>query len=158
MPEFSSTEARLAYLRWLDAKSHTLEARLPTSLERKELLQTIWYESNRSGLKPDLVLSVVEAASNFKKFHVSPVGARGYMAVAPHWALHFERDVGDLFRQQSNLRLGCVLLSHFLEYRKGDLPAALSDYWLSNHPGEADDSAAEQFSKAVIEKFEVSLR
>ena len=91
VPEFSDTDARLKYLRWLGAMSTRLRKRMPEWLERKEFLQTVWYESRRAAVDPGLVLGLIQVESNFRKFVLSPVGARGYMQVMPFWT----RQIGD---------------------------------------------------------------
>ena len=134
IPEFSDTESRLTYLRWLGATSEKLKKKKPDWTERKEFLQTIWYESKRAGLDVPLVLGLVQVESNFRKFAVSPVGARGYMQVMPFWTRVLANDTtvrGDaskLFHMQTNLRFGCVILRHYLDREKGDLFMALGRY------------------------------
>jgi soluble lytic murein transglycosylase-like protein len=134
IPEFSDTESRLVYLRWLGATSEKLRRRKTDWTERKEFLQTIWYESKRAGLDVPLVLGLVQVESNFRKFAVSPVGARGYMQVMPFWTrvLAAEEggrgDASKLFHMQTNLRFGCVILRHYLDREKGDLFMALGRY------------------------------
>ncbi len=134
VPEFADTESRLAYLRWLGAMSEKLRKRKTDWTERKEFLQTLWYESKRAGLDVPLVLGLVQVESNFRKFAVSPVGARGYMQVMPFWTRVLANDTtvrGDaskLFHMQTNLRFGCVILRHYLDREKGDLFLALGRY------------------------------
>jgi len=129
IPEFSSTEARLAYLRWLGAMSERLKRKKPDWQVRKEFLQTVWYESKRAGLDPTLVLGLIQVESNFRKFAVSPVGARGYMQVMPFWTrVIADGDAAKLFHMQTNLRFGCVILRHYLERERGDLFLALGRY------------------------------
>ena len=129
VPEFAHTEARLAYLRWLGAMSERLKKKIPGAQERIDLLQTIWYESRRSGLEVSLVLGLIQVESNFRKFAVSSAGARGLMQVMPFWT----RVIGDgdpatLFRMQTNLRFGCVILRHYLDRERGDLFMTLGRY------------------------------
>ena len=129
VPEFRDLDARLAYLRWLGAMSARLTRRKSEWLERKEFLQTVWYESRRAGLDTGLVLGLIEVESNFRKFAVSRVGARGYMQVMPFWT----RQIGDgdpskLFHMQTNLRFGCVILRHYVDQERGDLFMALGRY------------------------------
>lgn len=129
VPEFPDTESRLAYLRWLGAMSERLKRKKTEWHVRKEFLQTLWYESKRAGLDPSLVLGLVQVESNFRKFAVSRVGARGYMQVMPFWT----RVIGDgdpakLFHMQTNLRFGCVILRHYLDRERGDLFMALGRY------------------------------
>ncbi|HWI78410.1 MAG TPA: lytic transglycosylase domain-containing protein [Ramlibacter sp.] len=129
VPEFRDLDARLAYLRWLGAMSGRLTRRKSEWLERKEFLQTVWYESRRAGLDTGLVLGLIEVESNFRKFAVSPVGARGYMQVMPFWArLIGDGDPAKLFHMQTNLRFGCVILRHYVDREHGDLFMALGRY------------------------------
>jgi soluble lytic murein transglycosylase-like protein len=129
VPEFSDMEPRLAYLRWLGAMSHRLRKRQSEWLERKEFLQTVWYESRRAGLDSGLVLGLIQVESNFRKFAVSGAGARGYMQVMPFWARVIgDGDPGKLFHMQTNLRFGCVILRHYIDQERGDLFLALGRY------------------------------
>ena len=128
-PEFSHPEAKLAYLRWLGAMSPRLVRRKPELQTRVEFLQTVWYESRRAGLDESLVLGLIQVESAFRKFAVSPVGARGYMQVMPFWArLIGDGDPSKLFLMQANIRFGCVILRHYLERERGDLFLALGRY------------------------------
>ena len=129
IPEFSSTEARIHYLRWLGAMSERLKKKEPDLETRKEFLQTVWYESKRAGLDTALVLGLIQVESNFRKYAVSVVGARGYMQVMPFWTRALgDGDAGKLFHMQTNLRFGCVILRHYLDREKGDLFLALGRY------------------------------
>jgi soluble lytic murein transglycosylase-like protein len=129
VPEFPDTESRLKYLRWLGTMSERLKKKKSNWTVRKEFLQTLWYESRRAGLDPALVLGLVQVESNFRKFAVSRVGARGYMQVMPFWTrLLGDGDAGKLFYMQTNLRFGCVILRHYLDRDRGDLFLALGRY------------------------------
>jgi soluble lytic murein transglycosylase-like protein len=129
IPEFRDTDSRLAYLRWLGAMSDRLRQKKPDWQMRKEFLQTVWYESKRAGLDVALVLGLIQVESNFRKFAVSRVGARGYMQVMPFWTRVIgDGDPGKLFHMQTNLRFGCVILRHYLDREKGDLFMGLGRY------------------------------
>ncbi len=129
IPEFSDTESRLKYLRWLGAMSERLAKKKPDWNVRREFLQTVWYESRRAGLDAALVLGLIQVESNFRKFAVSPVGARGYMQVMPFWTRVLgDGDAAKLFHMQTNLRFGCVILRHYLDREKGDLFMTLGRY------------------------------
>ena len=129
IPEFSSTEQRLQYLRWLGTMSERLKRKKADLETRKEFLQTVWYESKRAGLDVALVLGLIQVESNFRKYAVSVVGARGYMQVMPFWTRVIgDGDAGRLFHMQTNLRFGCVILRHYLDREKGDLFLALGRY------------------------------
>ncbi|NMM11842.1 MAG: lytic transglycosylase domain-containing protein [Polaromonas sp.] len=129
IPKFRDTESRLAYLRWLGAMSDRLKKKNPEWQIRKEFLQTVWYESKRAGLDVTLVLGLIQVESNFRKFAVSNVGARGYMQVMPFWTRVIgDGDPGKLFYMQTNLRFGCVILRHYLDRERGDVFMGLGRY------------------------------
>ncbi|MDP2368966.1 lytic transglycosylase domain-containing protein [Rhodoferax sp.] len=129
IPEFTDTESRLKYLRWLGAASDRLKRKKPEWNVRREFLQTVWYESKRAGLDVALVMGLVQVESNFRKFAVSRVGARGYMQVMPFWTRVLgDGDASRLFHLQTNLRFGCVILRHYLDRERGDLFLALGRY------------------------------
>jgi soluble lytic murein transglycosylase-like protein len=96
---------------------------------RREFLQTVWYESQRAGLDPSLVLGLIQVESGFRKFAISSAGARGFMQVMPFWTrVLADGDAGVLFQAQTNLRFGCVILRHYLNVENGDLFLALGRY------------------------------
>jgi soluble lytic murein transglycosylase-like protein len=129
VPVFGDVDQRLKYLRWLGSMSRRLQRRTPEWSERREFLQTVWYESKRAGLEPALVLGLIQVESAFRKFAVSSVGARGYMQVMPFWTrLIGNGDPASLFHMQTNLRFGCVILRHYLDREGGDLFMALGRY------------------------------
>ena len=129
VPEFATTEGRLAYLRWLGAMSERLKRRKPDWDVRREFLQTAWYEAKRAGLDVSLVMGLIQVESAFRKFAVSSVGARGYMQVMPFWTRVIgDGDASKLFHMQTNLRFGCVILRHYIDRERGDLFMALGRY------------------------------
>lgn len=128
-PVLAGPAEQQAYQRWLAAMSERLKKRKSEERTRIEFLETLWYESKRAGLEPELVLGLVQVESGFHKYAISPVGARGYMQVMPFWT----RVIGDgdpskLFHMQTNLRFGCVILRHYLDRERGDLFMALGRY------------------------------
>jgi len=131
-PVFANTESRMAYLRWKVAMNQRLVRRgsaLKTLRERDEFLQTVWYNCQRAGLDVDLVMGLIQVESNFRKFAVSSVGARGYMQVMPFWMrLLGDGDANKLFDMHTNLRFGCVILRHYLDRENGNLFMALGRY------------------------------
>ena len=132
IPEFNDTESRLKYIRWLTAMSDRLYPKKRDFNTRKEFLQTVWYESKRAGLDTALVLGLIQVESNFRKYAVSWVGARGYMQIMPFWMRVIggseKGDAGRLFHMQTNIRFGCVILRHYLDRERGDLFMALGRY------------------------------
>ena len=129
VPQFSSEASRSAHQEWLGAIDRRLRAHKSDASERQEFLQTVWYESRRAGLDIALVLGLIEVESGFRKFAVSPVGARGYMQVMPFWCRVIgDGDASRLFHMQTNLRFGCVILRHYLDRERGDPFMALGRY------------------------------
>ena len=132
IPEFNDTESRLKYIRWLSVMSDRLYPKKRDFNTRKEFLQTVWYESKRAGLDTALVLGLITVESNFRKYAVSWVGARGYMQIMPFWMRVIggseKGDAGRLFHMQTNIRFGCVILRHYLDRERGDLFMGLGRY------------------------------
>lgn len=96
-----------------------------------ELISALTYEAKRAGISPTLVLGVIEQTSQFRKYYIGPTPSdpRGYMAVAAHWS----SEIGDgndthMFQTQTNLRMGCVILRHYLDQSNGDANKALGLY------------------------------
>jgi soluble lytic murein transglycosylase-like protein len=128
-PQFESIEPRLAYLRWQGAMSERLRRFKSDAHVRIEFLDTLWYESKRAGLETELVLGLIQVESGFRKYAISPVGARGYMQIMPFWVRQIgDGDAASLFHMQTNLRFGCVILRHYLDQERGNLAAALGRY------------------------------
>lgn len=115
-------------LQLLVRRSKKLAARLQNPQLRLELLHTIYYESKRAGLDPDLVLAVIQVESNFRKYAISSAGARGYMQTMPWWAGIVGEPSSDLFNVKTNLRLGCAILRSYLDQENGSVHHALARY------------------------------
>jgi soluble lytic murein transglycosylase-like protein len=129
IPEFTDTELRLKYLRWLGTMSERLAKKKPDVQTRIEFLQTVWYEAKRSGLEVSLVMGLITVESNFRKHAISRVGARGYMQIMPFWVRVIgDGDASRLFHMQTNIRFGCVILRHYLEQERGNMYMALGRF------------------------------
>jgi len=113
---------------WLDSMTARLEKRIPEAEERKAFLLTVYYEAVRAGLDPELVLSIIQVESNFRKYAVSSAGARGYMQVMPFWIDLIGSPEHNLFHLRVNLRYGCTILRHYLDLERGDYFRALGRY------------------------------
>lgn len=126
---FATDEAREAYEHWLVQMSARLVTRVPEKRNRTDLLQCLDYECTRAGLDRQMVLGLIQVESNFRKYAISDVGARGLMQVMPFWtALIGDGNVRRLFEMRTNLRYGCVILRHYLDSEQGDLFRALGRY------------------------------
>jgi soluble lytic murein transglycosylase-like protein len=126
--ESNSFEDRFVAEVWLTDMSGRLEKRIKEHDRRLEMLKTIHHESRRADLPPELVLAVIEVESNFNRFAISRVGARGLMQIMPFWLKEIGRPDDNLFNIQTNLRFGCTILKHYLDREKGNLRKALARY------------------------------
>lgn len=113
---------------WLDAMSVRLKRRMPDQRERDDFLSTVYYEATRAGLDPQLVLSIIQVESGFKKYAISSAGARGYMQIMPFWVETIGTRDHNLFHLRVNLRYGCTILRHYLDIEKGNYFRALGRY------------------------------
>ena len=124
-PKFPSA---LAKVNWLTEMSRRLEKRVPDTRTRLDFLKTVYYEAQRAGLDPQMVLGLIQVESGFHKYAVSQAGARGYMQVMPFWVKLIGNKDNDLFHLRTNLRYGCTILRHYLDIEKGDVYRALGRY------------------------------
>lgn len=113
---------------WLNEMSRRLEKRVPDEWERKKLLVAVHYEATRAGLDPQLVLGLIEVESGFRRYAVSPVGAKGVMQVMPFWVRYIGTSDHNLFDLTTNLRFGCTILRQYLAMENGNLFRALGRY------------------------------
>ena len=126
---FADARQRQQCEAWASSLEGKLLKKKPEELVRKEFLVTVCYEARRAGLEPSLVLGLIQVESGFRKYAISPVGARGYMQVMPFWSrLIGTGDPASLFHMKTNLRFGCVILRHYLDREKGNLFMALGRY------------------------------
>jgi len=114
--------------KWIDEMSRRLRSRMPDRKERMELLKSVQHEAIRARLDPQMVLSLIQVESNFRKYAVSSSGARGYMQVMPFWIKLIGKPGDNIFRLRTNLKYGCVILRHYLDIENGDYFRALGRY------------------------------
>lgn len=127
--KFDRVEDRVAFVDWLAEMSQRLSTREPEYRNRVDLLRTLDYESTRAGLDRQMVLGLIQVESGFRRYAISPVGARGLMQVMPFWAsLIGDGDARHLFDMRTNLRYGCVILRYYVDREQGDLFRALGRY------------------------------
>jgi soluble lytic murein transglycosylase-like protein len=119
---------QLETLTWLADMSTRLEHRIPDPFYRVQLLKTVHTEAIRSGLRPELVLALIEVESTFDRFAVSRSGARGLMQVMPFWKKEIGHPGDNLFQPRTNLRYGCTILKYYLDLANGDTYDALARY------------------------------
>ncbi len=126
--EASSFEDRFDAEVWLMDMSTRLSKKIPDHDKRIQLLKSIHNEATRAGLKPELVLAVIQVESNFDRWAISSVGARGLMQIMPFWLEELDRPNDNLFDINTNLRFGCTILRFYLDKEKGQLSRALGRY------------------------------
>lgn len=122
---FASEKKAMA---WLAAMSKRLEKRISDPKMRNDFLMTVYYEATRAGLDPQLILSIIQIESDFRKYAVSRVGARGYMQVMPFWTKLCGDPNHNLFHLRRNLRYGCSILLGYLRMERGNYFRALGRY------------------------------
>lgn len=113
---------------WLGEMSRRLTKRMPDESERLEFLTTLHWEASRAGVDPQLMLGLIQVESGFRKYAVSPVGARGYTQVMPFWTKAIGNPDHNLFQLRTNLRYGALILRHYIDIERGDLFRALGRY------------------------------
>lgn len=113
---------------WLVDMENRLRPYVEDPLERLAILQAVHREARASGLKPDLVLGLIEVESRFDRFAVSRVGAQGLMQVMPFWREELGRSEDNLTDIDTNLRYGCHILQFYLQKENGNLSRALARY------------------------------
>ena len=113
---------------WLHEMSRRLARRIPNESERMEFLTTLHWEACRAGVDPQLMLGLIQVESGFRKYAVSPVGARGFTQVMPFWIKNIGTPDQNLFQLRTNLRYGALILRHYIDIEKGDLYRALGRY------------------------------
>ena len=113
---------------WMLAMSSRLQPYIADERKRFELLALIRREATLSGLKPEMVLALIEIESKFDRYAVSRVGAQGMMQVMPFWKKQIGRPDDNLIVTTTNLRYGCTILKYYLDKEHGNLRSALADY------------------------------
>ena len=113
---------------WLVASEQRLQRYLQPYAARLELLETVYRESQRQALDPDLVLAVMQVESAFDRYAIARVGAQGLMQVMPFWRDEIGRPQDNLTTLETNVRYGTTILAHYLQIAQGDLVDALARY------------------------------
>lgn len=113
---------------WLTDMSHRLKRRMPDPEYRFEFLKLVHREASRVDIAPEIILALIEVESNFDRFAISRVGARGLMQIMPFWLNEIGRPNDNLFHIQTNLRMGCTILRHYLDREKNNMQKALARY------------------------------
>jgi soluble lytic murein transglycosylase-like protein len=113
---------------WLGEMSSRMKKKFGEVEDSLDFLRTAHYEAMRAGLDPEMVLGLIQVESNFRKYALSSVGARGFMQVMPFWVKQIGSKDHNLFNLRTNLRYGCIIMRHYLDLEKGDYFRALGRY------------------------------
>lgn len=113
---------------WLTDMSARLRRQVPDDEERLHILRQVHHEATRVNLPPELVLAVIDTESNFDRFAISWAGALGLMQVMPFWLDEIGRPDDNLFHINTNIRMGCTILRHYMNRENGNMVRALARY------------------------------
>ena len=123
-----SFEDRFTAEVWLLDMSTRLQKQLPDSQQRLKLLRSIHQEASRVNLPAELVLAVIDIESRFDRFAISRSGAQGLMQVMPFWLKEIGHPDDNLVVADTNLRMGCTILKHYIDKENGDIKRGLARY------------------------------
>ena len=113
---------------WLVDMSGRLKRFVKDPEQRLTILRAVHREATLTGLKPDLVLALIEVESHFDSYAISKAGAQGLMQVMPFWKDEIGRPTDNLTHINTNLSYGCRILQFYLKKEKGNWPKALARY------------------------------
>jgi hypothetical protein len=129
--------------RWAETEEATIRAEtVEGAMVRygiaQDLAEDIYDAAVEEGIEPDLAFGLINTESTFRERAVSSVGARGLTQVMPRTAAWLEpgTTAEDLFRRDTNLRLGFRYLNDMIDKYKGDVRLALLAY--NRGPGTVD--------------------
>ncbi|MFZ6730548.1 hypothetical protein ACO0LG_01300 [Undibacterium sp. Ji42W] len=92
------------------------------------IAHTIFYESYRAGIDPELIFAIAEEATAFKVDFSSQYG-NGLLALRDEQVKQFvEEPYPSISSLPYNVRLGCVLLRNQIDINHGDLFVALKHF------------------------------
>lgn len=95
----------------------------------QEYVHLAWSEaSKRAGLRPELLIAIMQKESTFRPKVQSRYGAQGLMQVVRRWHREKLDKSESLFDPVVNIRVGSDILEEYLELMEGDLPKALARY------------------------------
>jgi soluble lytic murein transglycosylase-like protein len=84
--------------------------------------------AKRDTISPFLLLAIIEVESNFDRFAVSVVGAKGLMQILPSQHRNLVVRTADLTDTDTNVSIGSSILHGYIEASDGDVQDALLRY------------------------------
>lgn len=125
---------------WLVDMSTRMARFVDDAEKRMHILKAVHREATRTGLPPELVLSVIQVESAFDRYAISSASALGLMQIMPFWLDEIKslpayrglvasgRLNDNLFDIDTNIWFGCTILKHYLERERGKMWQALARY------------------------------
>ena len=116
---------------WYALMEPRLQRIVKDATERMLILETAFCEAHRPGelrLPPGLILAVIDVESRFDRWAISSAGAVGLMQIMPFWPKELGMESHQLVQIESNMRMGCAILRHYMQREKNDLGKALARY------------------------------
>lgn len=116
-----------------------------------KVVNSVFLESHKADLEPELVLGLIGVESSFKKNSRSGYGAQGLTQVVKRvWKSKFEHIKGDT-TIEDDVRIGVEILKEYKDKSKGNLRLALQKY-----NGTAKDTT-NKYSNKVFKEHEFFL-
>jgi len=112
---------------WIKDLKTVLRSQVSDPAEVESIARWVYLYSMRHELSPELILAVIAVESQFDRFAVSNVGARGLMQVMPFWKKKLGSSEDNLFKIETNIRYGSAILRTYLDRYK-TLSRALGAY------------------------------
>ncbi len=125
---------------WLVDMNTRLARFLDNPQQRIQILKAVHREAARTGLPPELILSVIEVESRFDRYAISSASALGLMQIMPFWLEEIKklpayrglvasgRLNDNLFDIDTNIWFGCTILKHYNDRERGKVWKALARY------------------------------
>jgi len=114
-----------------------------------EFADWILEASERQGIKPEVLASLVVTESSFRKTAQSHVGAIGPAQVRPEYWGEFCGARGQLHDPEQNVYCGAQVLSHMLERCDGDMSCALAAYNVGPYARDHRNEAADRYVRKI---------
>lgn len=117
----------------------------------KEILYTLYNETEKAKIDPLLFLSLIEVESSFNQFAQSHVGAIGLSQVMPEYHQSkiqiIAKENLDLWSIRGNIKVGVKVLQEYISMSDGNVEEALQRYNGSLH------DTSKKYSKKVFTSF-----
>lgn len=114
--------------RLLQAATSRINQFVGDRFHAEAIARTIFYESYRAGIEPELIFAIVEEATLFKVDFSSQYG-NGLLALRDEQVKQFvEEPYPSISSLPYNVRVGCLLLRHQIDINYGDIFIALKHF------------------------------